>query len=179
MCAWINLEGICVLERPLACPQLVERDAKGIQIAAVIDRVTRPASLLWGNVGERPLKFVRLDRQLALASQMGRQPEIHQACLARRVVDEKVMRFHVSMHEATRVHGRERPGHLRCVRDEARYVRKAQGDEGIHRPPRRHPITSAAIGSSMKSRASATGAPFRRESTANSCRSLAASSAGG
>ena len=38
----------------------------------------------------------------------GSQAEIHQACLAGSVIDEKVMRFQVSMHEATRVHGRER-----------------------------------------------------------------------
>jgi hypothetical protein len=98
-----QLEGIFALERPLSRPQFVERDTQGIEVTALIDGMTRSSGLLRREIRKCALNLIWLARDLPLSHQVSCEPEIDEARLPRVVVDEKMVRLHVSMSKAARM----------------------------------------------------------------------------
>jgi hypothetical protein len=81
------------------------------------------------------LDFVWLGGRPPLPAKLRGQPEVDETRLAGGVVDEKVMRFDVSMDEAALVHCRQRLRHRQGASHERQHVRRPLGDELIERPP--------------------------------------------
>src|SRR5713101_3640582 len=86
-------------ERQRARKHLVQGDAQRVEIAAGINRTVHPASLLGCHISERAGNNLGRYGRLALAWQLGRNPESGEPYVAG-VVDKYVRRLDVLMDEA-------------------------------------------------------------------------------
>ena len=92
--------GIVRLEGEPAGEHLIERDAEGVEIGAVVDRPVHPPRLLRRHVGQRALDEPGRLRGRLLAGQAGGEPEVGDLHLAGGGVDEDVVGLEVPVDDA-------------------------------------------------------------------------------
>src|SRR5713101_5837958 len=93
------LQGVGGRERQPARKHLVQGDAQRVEIAAGINRAVHPASLLGCHIGKRAGNNLGRYGRLALARQLGRNPEAGKPCVSG-TIDKHIRRLDVLMYEA-------------------------------------------------------------------------------
>ena len=109
-------EGAVGLERQTARHKLVEHDAQRIVVRMVVKVAVHPPRLLGRYVGERAFEFLRDIETLPLVAELGGDLEIEQLHLARRLVEEDILRGDILVDDVVRMDGSDCPheadGHL-------------------------------------------------------------------